>query len=622
MSLSAEQAAVTESLNNHNLVLALPGAGKTHTMISFISNLVQNQNNKVIALTFTNAAAEEMRARVGKLVHGQKRKQIFVSTFHALIWQQTKKHPKFNGRMLLTGSSHQRVIAFIIENYRNKFNIAEQHKFESEITHSEDGSELEKPKKESVTYSFLNVCQKLIKLYSETPFHEDVEFEFSKVFEIGGVNHFYNYYLQKLDELKYWPLDTMCVEVTRALIVGDIEPINCTQIIVDEFQDTDLVQYSWVKSHGLAGAKITVVGDDDQSIFSFRGALGVHGMRMFKNDFNVITHTLSMCFRCGSEILSSAGEVIKRNSDRINKVMNSGSQIEGEVFLLKSSDQEQELEQITNVIMNNAGQSIAVLARTNQELNDLEKHLNSEANIEVNRINSKSIWENDHLKILMHFFCTITQLNPHNHLIPLLVFLQESQSNIVQIKASLGGAGFGHCNINEWDLNANTILLNQVCQQQWHLADCSDKEKVMALIQFVITSFSDILTERTQKFQDVFEEILWSMPGATLLEKLKCIEDFSNQIKRRDKTDELPVLTTLHGSKGLEWDVVCLMGVSADNIPHTMPGVTITPALTEEERRLLYVGMTRAKSKLYLSWFGEQSRFIEQAFGIEVFENL
>ncbi|GGB77829.1 UvrD-helicase domain-containing protein [Shewanella inventionis] len=113
MSLSTEQDAVTKSLKYHNLVLALPGAGKTHTMISFISNLVENPLHKVIALTFSNASAAEMKSRVGRLVKGHKRKQIFVSTFHSLIWSQTKKHPNFSGRKLLTGSSGQRVTNFM-----------------------------------------------------------------------------------------------------------------------------------------------------------------------------------------------------------------------------------------------------------------------------------------------------------------------------------------------------------------------------------------------------------------------------------------------------------------------------------------------------------------------------
>ena len=618
MSLSVEQAGVIASQDNHNLVLALPGAGKTHTMISFISNLVQNPANKVIALTFTQAAAAEMKARVGKLVRGQKRKQVFVSTFHSLIWSQTKKHPSFSGRKLLTGASAKRVSDFIIEEYRRLLSIGEDVYVNVYETHDKHGNEYVEPKLKAKKLKFKTISNLLLKELSVTPFHDTISFDFEDEFP-KGIEHFYTYYLNKLAALKYWPMDIMCVEITKALLVGDIEPIDSTQIIVDEFQDTDLVQYSWVKCHGLGGAMITCVGDDDQSIYSFRGALGVAGMRMFQDDFNVKFHTLSMCYRCGSEILNSAGAVVAQNKDRIDKEMNSGSTDEGEVFFHGVQDLDEEHEGILDMINENEDKSVAVLARTNGELDVLEAYLKSENGIDCTRLNSKSIWESDKLKVLLNFFCSIIQLNTTAHLIPSLVYLRESQEQIVQINQSLDGLGFGHCNTHEWSLQPITISFHQKCQQYWHLSTCTDEEEIRMFIHDVCNTLGDYLGKGIQDFKLTFIEILHGINREQLVDKLQWIEDQTNQKSKKKASSELPVLTTFHGSKGLEWDVVWLKGLDEGNIPHKMPGTIMNEETIEEERRLLYVAMSRAKTKLYLSWLGTASRFLTNAFDVENF---
>jgi DNA helicase II / ATP-dependent DNA helicase PcrA len=280
MGLSEEQTKAVSSTNQHNLILALPGAGKTFTMINYIENLVASPKNRILALTFTKAAAEEMKIRIGKKVFGDHRKKIHVSTFHSLILQQTRKHPEFSGRKLLSGNAADRVTNHIIESYRADRTIPEHVEILETQTHDKNGKEYSEPKEKTREISFRAVCKKLLKEYLSTPYHDEIEFEFDSVFK-RGIDDFYEYYLDHLAHLKYWPMDVMCVEITKALMVGDITPINCSHLIVDEFQDTDPVQYAWVKSHGIAGAKITVVGDDDQAIYSFRGSMGVEGMKLF-----------------------------------------------------------------------------------------------------------------------------------------------------------------------------------------------------------------------------------------------------------------------------------------------------------------------------------------------------
>jgi DNA helicase II / ATP-dependent DNA helicase PcrA len=612
VSLSVEQAVVVASIDRHNLVLALPGAGKTYTMTSFISNVVQNIENKVIALTFTKAASDEMKSRLGKLVRGRQRKQIFISTFHSLIWSQTKSHPDFSGRKLITGPASERVSRHIIESYRLLNGYDVEFTVDREVTHDKAGIELDKPKLVKSKVSFSRVCLMLLNQLSMTPYHEDFDFEFGHIF-FSGTQHFYHYYLSQLTELRYWPMDIMCVEITRALLVGDIAPINCTHIIVDEYQDTDLVQYAWLKSHGIAGTKITVVGDDDQAVYSFRGAMGVAGMQMFQNDFNVKSHTLSMCFRCGREILNSAGSLVEFNEKRIKKTMNSATEYEGQVFLLEATTKDEEAESMVDMVSRNQGKSIAILARTNAELDDLEAYLQSR-NIDCIRINSSSIWDNDNLILWLHFICVITQVNSGNHITPLLVYLRESQSNILMINKFLDGLGFGHSEIHELEVLPATGYLHELCQQYWHLASTEDSETIIALVDEIQGRFEGVFTKGMREFKTTFSSIFTRVNGKTLRDKAIEMERLTKKTNKKEATEEKLVLTTFHGSKGLEWEVVWLAGLDNENIPHKMPGVSMTPAVVEEERRLLYVGMTRAKLRLYLSWVNLPSKFIAQTF--------
>jgi superfamily I DNA/RNA helicase len=100
---------------------------------------------------------------------------------------------------------------------------------------------------------------------------------------------------------------------------GEIKPYAFTDLIVDEFQDTDPLQYRWVELHAMAGAHVTVVGDDDQSIYGFRAALGFRGMESFASSFEARRVVLGSNYRCRDEILSAADRVIRNNVDRIPK---------------------------------------------------------------------------------------------------------------------------------------------------------------------------------------------------------------------------------------------------------------------------------------------------------------
>lgn len=602
MSLSDEQAGAAESIVEHNLVVALPGAGKTHTMMSFIENLVNYALNRVIALTFTAAAAAEMKARLGRKLPVSKRKQVYVSTFHALINKQAQRHPDYKGRKLLSGQEAARTETYLLRQYLtlNKYDPSLKIKYKCSLSNSRKCPTL------------LSVCRRVLHAITATAPTDCVDWCLHELGELNDVLDFeqkfadlYEFYSDGLAGMKVWPMDVMCYEVTKGLLEGEIEPINCTHLIVDEYQDTDPVQYCWIRCHGIGGAKITVVGDDDQSIYSFRGAMGYQGMTRFQDDFDVRLHTLTKCFRCSRDILTLAGEMIAFNDDRLDKPMNTQSTEYGTIIHGGFPSDEEYLEKIKELIDTHRCGTRAILARTNQELDEIEGYLSTHE-IRTQRLNGSSVWDSDVLKLYLAILLTILDPKSNRHLLNCLVFTHEHQSMINKLQIELNGLGLAHYQGDRNGFNSETLTLFMFCDNASYLAHTKDCDKIDNLIDEIEQNFNV-----PDKSAGLIKKLLTMTPGLTLLQRLWEIEKLTRKRKSKEVEDNLVTLTSFHGSKGLEWDLVIVVGLDDDHIPHKMPNQAVTNV--EEERRLLYVAMTRAKSNLALLWRIEPTEFIVSA---------
>ncbi|GIU40923.1 DNA helicase [Shewanella colwelliana] len=604
MSLSDEQASAAGSTEDHNLVVALPGAGKTHTMMSFIENLVVEVEHRVVALTFTAAAAAEMKARLAKKLPVAKRKQVYVSTFHSLINKQAKMHPDYKGRKLLSGQEAARTETYLLRQYLtlNKRDPSTKINYECTLSNSKKSSTL------------LSICRRVLHAITATAPTDSVDWRLHELGDLNEILDFenasselYEFYVDGLAGMKVWPMDVMCYEVTKGLLEGDVEPINCTHLIVDEYQDTDPVQYCWIRSHGIGGAKITVVGDDDQSIYSFRGAMGYQGMTRFQDDFDVQLHTLTKCFRCSRDILTFAGEMIAFNDDRLDKPMNTQSTEYGSIILGGFPSDEEYLEQIRELIDAHRCGSRAILARTNQELDQIEGYLSTHE-IETQRLNGSSVWESDVLKLYLAILLTILDPTSNRHLLNCLVFTHEHRSMINKLQAELNGLGLAHYQGDRSGFNDETQKLFMFCDNESYLASTKDCDKIDALLEGIEKNF-----KVPDKSVALVKKVLSLWPELTLLRRLQEIEKMTRKRQSKEVQDTLVTITSFHGSKGLEWDLVIVVGLDDDHIPHKMPNQAVTNV--EEERRLLYVAMTRAKSKLALLWRSEPTKFIVDALG-------
>ncbi|WP_434949633.1 ATP-dependent helicase (plasmid) [Shewanella sp. HL-SH4] len=604
MALNEEQLAVANSIDSHNLVLALPGSGKTHTMIAYIGNVVKNPQIKVLGLTFTNAAAIEMKARVGKSITGPNRKRIYISTFHSVIIQQVMKHPELAARERLIGPSENRYNYFIFKQMCGVHNVRKHP--------AGDGV---KPFTSAEIKGLFGmtlriVKSRLLRLYSE-PCLEAERFK-----NVMGFDYF-DFYKNKMRELNVWPLDLMCNEVTKMLIAGEVVPIQCDVLVCDEFQDTDDTQYHWIKAHADNGTLVTVVGDDDQAIYSWRNSLGMEGVERFKKDFNPKYFTLSMCYRCPPEILLSAEQVVLQNSNRVPKTMNTLDS-SGDIYLIPTSDEMIEMSYMLSSMRKHHLESRAILTRTNQQLNEIEAFLKIE-NIPYKRLNGTSIWQNEHMLFWVHLLFTVVEPRANNYLKSILIELDEEQYVILDIVSKSQGVGFTHIDNEEMMWSQATNNLHEQCRVNGNRGGETSRHQIEVILDDLFKIFHPTLSKAKVEFFDTFKMIILGMKHQ-LSNRIDNIIELSQMRQIKELDDDVVILTTFHGAKGLEWEVVWVAGANADKLPLTNSKTDPDNINYEEERRLLYVAMTRAKLSLYISWYSitTPSEFLLEAFPEEM----
>ena len=324
--LNPQQREVAE-LRQHCVAIACPGAGKTKTIAAKAALLLADPAVIVGAVTFSKDAAVELRDRILALACDGARKRLIAGTFHSLAFKQLGK------RDIATDGDRMGLIARVI---------------------AELGLEW---KPEEVV-----------------PVIERIKTNFGRV-EAGTADaQIYAAYQDALTRNGKIDFQDMLRLAVAGMEAGDIAPYPFTDLLVDEFQDTDPLQYRWVELHAKAGARVTVVGDDDQSIYGFRAALGFRGMESFAVSFNAQRVVLGSNYRCHDEILSAADRVIRNNTDRIPKILRAERGPGGAVATKRSEDEYADAVAAVEALQPHlkAGRSCAILARTNRILDPIE----------------------------------------------------------------------------------------------------------------------------------------------------------------------------------------------------------------------------------------------------------
>ena len=602
--LSKQQQTAVRHMDGPAMVLAGPGSGKTTVITRRVKNLIENgvRPENILVITFTKAAAKEMEERFLKLSPGSSCHVSF-GTFHAIFFKILKHAYGYTFESILREEERYRIVMSLAADFG--LESGDLKEWAADVL-----SEISRVKSERIPVEYY---------YSvSTP-----EEMFRKI---------YNAYRERLLSLRKIDFDDMCV-YTDDLFHARKDILRAWQdryryILVDEFQDINLLQYQIVRL--LAGPlnNLFIVGDDDQSIYRFRGSRP-EIMLGFPEDYpGTRVIQLKENYRSTPAIVASSVRVISENRNRYRKELCSVCDTDEPVEFIECSDMETEMLCLVKSIQDSlkAGLhpgDIAVLTRTNTETREPALRL-AEFQIPC-RVNDAVPFLWDHWiaqDLLAYLKLTGDVMNRQDF----LRVCNRPNRYITRKSACSKEVSFeglrAYFEDKPWMmkyLDSFEMLLQSIRRMRPYAA-----------INFIRKGggYDDYLKEYALKrkldvgeLMQLADEIQDSSKGCASWQAWVCridenrekMEEQKRQAQRPDKS--CVTLATLHASKGLEFTEVFVLNVNEGMIPYQRAAVE---AEIEEERRLFYVGMTRAKRKLHLFWVKERynrhmqpSRFLE-----------
>lgn len=585
------------------LVLAGAGTGKTRVITYRVAHLIEQgvPPSSILAVTFTNKAAGVMKERISELlrVSGRGAFDIWVSTFHsfcARLLRRESKHLGLPRDFAIYDDDDQtaavkRALARLglsAEDYpprslRSQISHAKNHGIAADEMESQ-ASQMRDPGRQDAA--------KVFRAYSEI--------------------------LRKAAALDFDDLLLRAVELLRDH--ADVRARWSAQfqyLMVDEFQDTNRAQEELVRL--LAGARknVCVVGDEDQSIYGWRGARAGN-LKRFTEDFSGATIIrLEENYRSTQTILDAAAAVVKNNSDRLGKILQAtlGSGDRLRFFEAPDSVAEAEFicEEVSSIVRNDSDARVAVLYRTGAQSRSFEEVLRR-LGIRYRVVGGFSFYERAEVRNALAYVRLI--FHPEDD-VALLRVLNVPPRGIGATTVAVLEAHARETGKSLWEtiragefstgkkiagaLNSFRELIEMLQEECRELPPASLIERVLDRTGFLNWIEQQDNIEHTSRGENL-RELSNAMAEAT--EQGQTLEDLLDHaalVSDSDQYEEdVPVsLMTLHSAKGLEFDAVFLAGLEEGVLPH---GRSLdTPGEVEEERRLFYVGMTRAKRSLVLS---------------------
>ena len=619
------------------LVLAGAGSGKTKVLTTRIVNLVKSGVNpyKILAVTFTNKAAKEMRERLSKMIGEDVVKKMWVGTFHNICGRilrfdiENYKSPdgrKWDNNYVIYDETDTNTI---IKNAIKKLNIDEKT-FAPKL----------------VKAAISNAKSKMQDAYTFATRARDYRSE--KISEI-----YYEYEKQLLANNAIDFDDMLLLTVNLLSTNEEVRSKyheRFSHILVDEFQDTNISQYMLIRhlySNGktdeeLKGRSLCVVGDVDQSIYSWRGA-DYKIILNFQTDYkNAKLIKLEKNYRSVGTILDAANAIIVNNTERLSKNLYSTKGQGEKIDIYEAQDESGEAYYIANKIKSNVRNlnDCAVLYRTNSQSRAIEEALISQG-ISYRMVGGLKFYERKEIKDLIAYLKLIYNRHDSQSLKRIINVPKRSIGDTTVKKLQDIASQMDYSiyeviqNIDEYDDFSSGVkskLKNFI-----ELIDKLDKNRTSLLlpefIAFIIEQtgyLAELKQEDTEESQSRIENLQELVNVARDFapeDESNILGEFLAQVALVSDLDETPdadnavTLMTLHAAKGLEFDTVFLAGLEEGIFPHSRSLNNNTEM--EEERRLMYVGVTRAKQKLYITYakrrqmWGETryytpSRFLEE----------
>ena len=572
------------------LVLAGAGSGKTKVLTSRIANLIDEGVSpaNILAITFTNKAAREMKERGVNLV-GFDANYIQISTFHSLGLKIIKENYEFLG-------------------YDKNFIILD----------SDDTLTIIKKlmKDLNMNPKFYNARELRNKISSAKNELIDTS-HFSKIEFDHKIVTLYKKYCEKLKQGNSVDFDDLLILPIK-LFKTSPNILNSYQerykyILIDEYQDTNEAQYIFSKMLASKYQNIFVVGDNDQAIYAFRGA-NFKNILNFEKDYpNCKTILLEENYRSTQTILNAANSVIKHNKQRKDKNLWSNNEIGERVKYIKTDDEKAEGDFVTKEIKKLVTEKkvsyddIAILYRTNAQSRSIEESM-LKANIPYKIIGSFYFYNRKEIKDLLCYLRLIN--NPKD---------DTSLTRIINVpKRGIGDKTVGNITAKAEEHNISMfeaidsgkelifkqiILDLQKSCQNLSLTEMVDqvleKSGIRAELTNEKTLENEIRLENLEEFKSItknYEEEFGEISLDDFLNEISLVSDVTEHTDGSNKVS----LMTVHAVKGLEFDYVFVIGMEEGIFPHYNSINEGTNEAIEEERRLCYVAITRAKKDLWI----------------------
>ena len=639
--LNAQQVAAVTDRGPALLIVAGAGSGKTKVLTHRIAHLLANKEawpSQILAITFTNKAANEMKERVHSLL-GNVADGMWIKTFHSACLQILRREASRLG-------------------HDSNFSVYDTGDTKALIKRliRESGSDIEGLKPQTVAARISNAKNEL---KDADDFYSLIDSSNPKDRAIAEIFSQYQVALRKNNAFDFDDLIAETVYLFRSFpdIAAQYQR-RFRHILIDEYQDTNHAQYSLIREltkpiadlHNepdpntgeLAGpSAITVVGDSDQSIYAFRGA-DMRNIAEFAKDFpGSKTILLEQNYRSTQNILSAANAVISKNFDRPEKNLWSDAGDGEKIVSFTGLDERGEAAYIVDQIQDlrkqgTAYRDMAVLYRTNALSPSLEAELKSQR-VPYMVIGGLKFYERKEIKDALAYLTAIA--NPRNDEAVRRILNEPSRGigektelKIAEL-ARRDESSFRQALLKTDSLSLGpklTAALNSFSQLLNDLDAMSVEAKIADVLSAALNlsgyraNLEDSRDPQDEARLDNLDALIGQVseyqrqyPEATIAEYLADIALAAAADEIDDDSGSISLMT-LHTAKGLEYDVIFLVGLEQGTLPHVRS--FDEPGGVAEERRLLYVGMTRAKQKLYLSsalqrtLFGSTTAFLPSSF--------
>ena len=613
--LNPAQLDAVRNANGPTMIVAGAGSGKTRVLTHRIAFLLESGVRpwEVLALTFTNKAASEMKERISNMAGAEVARDLWMGTFHSIFARLLRRHAKEIG-------------------YTSSFTIYDSDDSLGAIKQIMGALGVSKDQFNP------NAVRSRISSAKNQLIYPDEYNKLARDFFSEQVAKIYPEYLCSLKLANAMDFDDLLLK-TIELFDAYPETLEHYQnkfrfILVDEYQDTNRAQYAIIKRLASKFKNVTVVGDDAQSIYAFRGA-DIANILDFQRDYpQAQVFRLEQNYRSTKNILATADELIRNNKGQIPKTLFTENAKGEPVRVVECVDERDEASTVVRTIEDEIRKEkldlrhFAILYRTNAQSRALEDALRRQS-IPYVIIGGTAFYRRKEVKDVLAYVRLLVNPTDSESLLRVInypargigattmekvaVYAREHSTTLLHalecIDFVTGVQGRAAAKIKEFAaLIGKYGKLKDKMSPSELLRALIDETRILQELKLENTMESLARFENIQEFLSAVTDFFHEKPEATIdtfLEEVSLV----SEVDRADGTKNAVTLMTLHAAKGLEFPVVCITGLEEGLFPSQQTAAE--PGELEEERRLLYVGITRAMRKCFIFYAMQRLRFGE-----------